>query len=404
MKSYLNYCLTLFITAGLLLSPFALYSHSAGEYLPAKKVAEKQLTSNEKVVYGTALHDIKIDYKNYMLGKIHPKIVSLGSSRVMQFRDYMFSKQFYNLGGVMTSVHRGVNFAPRIIKEAPDLVIIGADIWWFNEKFHSLNYHRWEKPIKNSGDVSPKFKFNDILSIAKWYLKGRISTKEISNQIFIGGRHIGIAGLRGDGFGPDGTQYYTRTMIGEKVSQDIKFSDTLRMVNSGVDKFLYSSVANNQHVDRFTRLVKTMENNKIHVIIFLPPFAPEVYARMNELEDKYSYINELRGKLKARGIIFHDFTNPSTLGSNSCEFIDGFHGGEVTYLRILDAIGKTDPHLKRYIDQDYLTYLIEQNKGLAFRPDEGITESLEIDFLDIGCNKQPALQDPQASFAVNYSK
>jgi hypothetical protein len=392
MRSYLNYCTKYFMLIGFVLFPFVMYSYSMGEYSSAREAADKQLMSTEKIIYGTALHDITHSYKKYMLSKVHPKIVALGSSRIMQLRDYMFSDSFYNLGGVMHSVKDGLDFSSAIINEAPEVVIINVDVWWFNDKVE-LPSNSKNSLTEDDFDVSPEITPADLVKVIKWVFAGDISIREIySSLIFgrnlIGTRGIGIGGNRGSGFGPDGSHYYTRLITGKKASKDINFANTLERIHRGDQWFKYSISANNQHIDNFMNLVEKLTRNNIHVVAFFPPFAPKVNTLISELGEKYNYIRDLKQKLKNSGLKIFDFTDPSSIDSNSCEFVDGFHGGDIISMRILVEIVLNDSFFDKYVEKSYLTKLIKQYRGLAFRPDKTITKDEEVDFLNLGCDKQ----------------
>ena len=388
MKSYINHCIIYFAVIGFFALPFVLYIHSTGEYSSTKEVVEEQLNSDDLIIYGTALHDITSSYKNYMFSKAKAKVVALGSSRITQFREYMFSQKFYNLGTVMSSVNEGYNFLQRIIDERPDVILINVDIWWFHTKNLSPNPDRKMESLEESKTISPKVSSNDILKLGQWILRGDLSLKDIYTQLISGRKHIGIGGSKGDGFGPDGSNYYTRLVTGKKLSIDKKFKKSLRRASKGINRLEHSSTADIKNINRFVELVNKFEKHGIQVIVFFPPFAPEVNARMDKLKGKYGYIEDIKKKFMDKGLSFQDFSDPLKYGSNSCEFIDGLHGGEIIYMRIVAELAKNIPYMNDYINLDKLKKLIAQNEGLASRRDPRISNDLEIDFLDIGCKKQ----------------
>ena len=68
----------------------------------------------------------------------------------------------------------------------------------------------------------------------------------------------------------------------------------------------------------------------------------------------YKYLSSINYKLK---IIFekneHEFwdsSNPTKFNYNNTEFIDGFHEGEVTYLKIIKFMTDTNSLIKQYKD------------------------------------------------------
>ena len=135
------------------------------------------------------------------------------------------------------------------------------------------------------------------------------------------------------------------------------------------------------------RIVEILEKTGAKLIIFFPPFSNAVNVRLNEMKEKYGYIEDIKSKLRNRGVNYYDYTNALSLGSSDCEFIDGFHGGEVTYMRILADLSQKESSLKGFVDFEYIMSSIGKFKGRAFVPDMNVTNVKEVDFLGIGCDK-----------------
>jgi len=360
-----------------------LYLYRSGEYLGLDEIIASQQESNSKVLYGTALHANTRQYKKELLAKTQPKVIALGSSRVMQFRQHMFSGEFLNLGGGMESIHDGIKLIPDIIKRKPELIILGLDIWWFNDRFQS--------PEMQSSEISfnPTPSFSHSRRVFKWLRRNKISLNEYILTILQGTPEvsIGVSGLKRDGFGEDGSYYYTRTVTGQIKPLDKGFNNTFKRINDGNKRFQFNSYANNQYIDNIVQLIKKLEKNDMKVIVFFPPFATSVTEKLNEMKDEYQYISDIKVKLKDSNIVFSDFSDPMKIKSNDCEFIDGFHGGEITYSRILDNLVYEYSFLEKYINQDSIKESIGQYSGRAFIPDNEITEEPEVDFLGLGCKK-----------------
>jgi hypothetical protein len=91
------------------------------------------------------------------------------------------------------------------------------------------------------------------------------------------------------------------------------------------------------------------------------------------------------GTLPALSFDFHD---PKSIGTSQCEFVDGTHGGEVTYLRMLDAVA-ADPssHLEGAIDRAFVRQLIAENTGRAMLARDDPDRAPEADFNSLGCHK-----------------
>ena len=123
------------------------------------------------------------------------------------------------------------------------------------------------------------------------------------------------------------------------------------------------------------------------VILFLPPLPPDMLQYMRGYN--YAYVDDLRTHFKAHGLVVHDYHDPTTQinSTSDCEFIDGMHGGDVLYARILLNMAQSEPLLRAVIDQQYMTKIASAYSGLAMIPNHNITQLPEIDFLCFECKK-----------------
>ncbi len=107
---------------------------------------------------------------------------------------------------------------------------------------------------------------------------------------------------------------------------------------------------------------------------------------MQDKQEKYAYIDELFMTLQNNQIYFFNYHNPAVLKDDDCEFLDGFHGGDVFYARILADMAQKSEILQPYVNIPYLTELIHTHKGRVFSKDS-ISDLKEQDFLGLGCGK-----------------
>lgn len=380
MKKYLYYYLLFSCVSVAILGYCILFLYKLGEYENMGSVIEKQ--KNEKVIYGTGLHSNTDFYKTLLLAGSKPDIIALGSSRVMQFRQHMFLDNFVNLGGLVNSINQGLYFAPDFIAAKPKVILFGVDVWWFNEYFQ-----RPSSKYKGKKHQSYYPKISDAVSVLRWLFSGKISFQEMLSITTTGTSDIGLSGYFKDGFGSDGSYYYTRLITGQKEHHDKEFGNTHQRIENGNTRFAYSPKAHQQHIDNFILLIRTLEESVSNIVIFFPPFANAVNTRLNDMDGKYGYIREVKFKLKDEGIKYYDYTNAVLIGSSDCEFIDGFHGGEVTYMRILADISQNEPSLDDLVNSKFIRSSIYKFEGRAFVPDMNVTNRDEIDFLGIGCEK-----------------
>ncbi len=380
MKKYLKtYCVALILCFAFASFPM-FYLYKIGEYTKLDTIVEQQQEKlPDKLLYGTGVNNNTFAYKVELLKHRQPKIAALGSSRVMQFRQTMFSEPFVNLGGTMGNIKSGLHILPEIIEAHPNLVILGIDIWWFN-KNHTLPHIPFKPPAKT---FNPVLSLNHSVLFLEWLKKGKLRFADIQQALGQPIHDYGVSGQKKDGYGPDGSYYYTRTVTGLEETDDAHFEDSFFRINDGTQRFEYASHIHRPHLDEFLELVQTLEEENIKTIIFFPPLAPDVYEHFMKKQENYKYVPELKSLLRDNDVKFFDFTNPADLQTNNCEFIDGFHGGEITYMRILRELARNDNALKQSLKNDILDESIEKYKGKTFIPDPYITTDPEINFLKL---------------------
>ena len=89
--------------------------------------------------------------------------------------------------------------------------------------------------------------------------------------------------------------------------------------------------------------------------------ANEVVEKMNSLGDKYNYVSEFRKLVKGTDIENYDFHDMRDYYKDSCEFVDGFHGGDVAYQRILKKMYDQNSSLSKYLNIELINKSISEN-------------------------------------------
>ena len=357
------------------------------EFLSVEEIYQLQNSTKEKVLYGSAIFNGFRELKLYSYASRKPKIVCFGSSRVLEFREAFFSTAFYNMGYMASSIDEAENSITCMLeKHIPEVIILGVDFWWFNEIFHKPSYNTKFQVLKNKFDPS------HLILPFKWIAAGQISFKDYYMTIInkFQHHHIGVrANLNASGIARDGSNYYTDIVIGANKLEhrDVRFADTLNRVRNGTDRFCYAKQSSSHHFKRFMNLVNKIKSKGVNLILFIPPVAPSVWKEMRLYN--YDYIADLKKKFLESSVDIYDFTDTQDVFCvGDSEFIDGFHGGDVLYARILKKITCKYNILKKYVDIDFIDKCIISYSGFAMIPDSGLMGSgIEIDFLQLGINK-----------------
>jgi len=279
-------------------------------------------------------------------------VVTLGTSRVLKFRQKMFDSSFYNAGYVIRSIYDyGIWLKALPSEKLPSCLMLGLDHWFFQEE----NHPRFAKTMsipngKNNYNVlRDPSAYLDVwhdLIVGNYGLTTIVRNK---NDYRIGLNAV----LKNAGFRSDGSlAYNTRTDGFEEIGQESFFGH--RKTNDGNDGAGYlipSKTISAMSLNIIDSLLRFCKVNKIAVVGFLPPFADSTLRNIRSLGG-YEYMNVLYDSLyllfKQYNYEFYDFTDPSYFGSSDEEFLDGLHGGEVTYQRVLLECLKNGSLLKKY--------------------------------------------------------
>ncbi len=350
----------------ILLSVPGLVLFSSRELVSFKTITRIH-NSNEDLLIGPAYSNPDKYMKLNSTLERKPKVLALGSSRIMQVRSRFFkdSTQFYNAGGGIEKI-RQFNFFINKLKteDQPEILIIGLDQYFFNSSFDDLSQKNFESDYKdNSSPLS--YLFDNCFSIWGRVIKNKISVFGIFER---NDKSVGLnAILNENGFNHDGSYYYGTRYTHPEEFIDYGFKDTYQRIQTGVKRFQYGTQVNENAIASLNEFLKNCKERKIHVIAFLPPYAPSIVHKMRGLESKYSYIDKIGTRCRPyfadKDFKILDFTDMSFLGMSDENYIDGFHGSDKVYLRILMELAKADEKLSAYCDQRYLDSLYSHSRS-----------------------------------------
>lgn len=368
---------------------FALFLWRAGEFMPLRDIVERQLKSG--AIYGSAIHEDGFAYKLELAAAMAPEIIALGSSRILQFRQDVFDTTFVNAGRAMIVPAEGQKFMAALApRHKPKIIIIGLDFWWFNP--NRSDPHR--RARNASLDLA-------ALRLAEsWFWQGKVSPSDLWRVAVLGDLrnplserdNIGVAAIkRGNGYRADGSRDYGLRYAGrDPTFDDQGFANTLGRVKRAEAQFVYGQSTDGKVFGEIKEFLRYLEHVEITPIIVLPPLSRRVLDAMQRRGADYGYFAEMRKFASGLKIEAYDFTEPESLGAGDCEFVDGFHGGEVVYMRMLAEILKRNPAsaLAPYLNAADLVRTIQQAGGHVLSQQSARQYALaESDFLQLGCLK-----------------
>lgn len=336
--------------------------------------------SHEKVLYSSGLNQSSYYYKLKLFDFANPDVIAIGSSRAMQVRGAFFKPSFVNLGGSVNGITELESLVSNLAsrKNKPRIAFVFLDPWWFIQEY-----------ARDGGPPPVERSANRIsISIARYAISSLREGNWISKLSSTD--NLGIhAILTNEGFGQDGSFHYTSTLTGNRKSGDAAFFSTLDRVRLGKGRFGKAENPDPRLLSRACTSIKKLRQSIDHIVVITPPFAAVVWNAMTR--GGYQYITETNAYLAEclGASAFHNYISGDMIPNGTdCEFIDGLHGGDVTYARIMNEISKTDSQVLESIDRDFIINFIKGKSGFA----EGVkqqksTSEPEVDFLNLGCKK-----------------
>jgi hypothetical protein len=376
-------CLIVALLAGFSLA--VLYSNH--EHVGPIEAAQAQQKSGG--LYGSALFYRPYPYKLELYRLNRPDVAIVGSSRAMAFLPTGFAASEISLGGAVNEIAEGERLIPEMLAiHKPKLVIFTLDYWWFNEA-------RVAEGSAYSTSADTNFSLEELLAPYRWMIDGDADFSGLMRTLFSrpeGPPRFGIwANQTSSGFDPHGAMHYGAILSGARKNPDKHFKATLKRLRNGKadSKAAVSGQFSETAWASLQRIAARLRAEGVEVRFVVPPIAGAVLTAMKQ-GNGISLLETLHERLSGAGFAFYDFTDGTTLGTPDCEFVDGFHGGFVTYLRILRAMApdlESVPSLRGLVQPvGALDRLISDNAGRATLQDEAWS-GREVDFLGLGCRK-----------------
>ncbi|WP_374650413.1 hypothetical protein [Dongia sp.] len=387
MARYLRYALLFALPlavafAGLGLSYLVLWR--AGETIDP--IAAATLQQEQEINYSSSLFYRPRPYKIERAALRRADIVLLGSSRAMQFVAAPWRGSAFNAGGAMRDLESGEIFVDAMLKVyQPRQMIIVLDWWWFS---------KMRRPDAPS-DASPETQLtlHELTQLPVWLWDGTLSFDDLSNLLFDPAAlnpGIGIsARFKHAGWDAFGHYDYGSVLTEQGGGNDIGFDETLKDIarkSRHNDRAPWNPFSE-ESWQRLEALVQRLQEAGTEVIVLLPPVAKPIHDWLSA-QPEPNLVKELQRRLTTLPVLTFDLHDPASIASDPCEFVDGMHGGEVTYLRVLDAIA-ADPstHLDNAVDRALIQRLIAENAGHARLQSDDPDQAPEADFNSLGCVK-----------------
>lgn len=321
---------------------------------------EKEIIENyQNVLYGSTVKTGSL-IKFKIIEEKQPAVVAIGSSRVMQFRaDYFKNADFYTMGGTSGSIEEAQETFNRIKSVyVPQIVILGIDLWWLNPKVDHRSHLEEREKIYNSKSMQ----YFQLFSYLKDDTDMRMvlfNTSTIKDRDYLGNRiNVGLsAAVKSNGFRLSDGSYQEGEIIAQNPSLETKLSDIYQRMDKGNRFFNWNQDIDYDELKKLKQLIQDMKSNGVHVVVFLPPFPNEIYSAMCHDEHYSTFLSEFEKSLDdlctEEEVYFANCSNLAWLGASDNECIDGFHGSETAYARIIYKMLE-DEKLSNFVNKEFL--------------------------------------------------
>ncbi len=362
--------LKLFLKTTIFLIPFAMIlafpfyvMWKAGEFTPARQILALHEDKQRLSMIVPAYSDYWSLLKLQAVRRRKPEVIALGTSRIMQMREHYFHSSFYNASRAVSDLSHFRVFLNVLSREQlPRVWIITLDPQFFNSK--------WVWSSRQKLFYKPAFWKEAIYSLGNNWVK--VYHDYFSNKFNLGMLHpknesirkVGLTAIILErGFINDGSFYYLGDIKRTEKNQDFSaqklFSEGFEAIRAREGVFLTANRISQRRIKILEDFLMEAKRRGIHVVAYIPPFAPSIYQDIIKYKTDYGYLFELEEKLQPifakYGFTFMDFHNPAAVKARDEEFVDPVHdSGEVT-LRIFNALAKEDRILKSAAEENIVS-------------------------------------------------
>lgn len=343
-----------------------------GELTPLASIIKRNVAGVPLMV-GLAYSNPIIYYHRQTILQKKPRVIFLGTSRVMSFRsDFFRDKQTAYIA------IRGVNYPSDFLKfieslgkdQQPVVLIVGLDQPFFLPTDQLADYGKtvseYAKKLDKATSPSQIFLNNWKKAYVDFWNK-KISLRAILHQNMMIKKFGFTAVIENSGNINDGSYYK-----GEAPSVLIAaHKNDTDLTNYQIQHAYYpypimTSSGTYSSLLELEKFLIACQRLGIHVIGFSPPFTPSIYKNLKDQSKDRGWIfltpSILEKLFKDIGFTYFNFTDPASVGISDKEMLDATHTSEKAALRMFIDMAEKDMRLSAFVDIDYLKKNLEESK------------------------------------------
>ena len=370
MKKFIVKIIYFILPICLIVFPIELWLAHLGESTVLEKVHQLQEENNQRLFMRGVLSQDYNTYKSIGIQKVNPDILVLGSSRVMQFREFMFNDNysFYNAGGILQCADDLVQFAKMINEEKykiPIVIIVGIDPWWLKEDGQPTK--SW---LRKNALVDHATRPSAHLSV----LKKLVTSFDKYFQKALYPENIGLnSKITGGGFRYDGSKAPEIKVLenfdSNPVYRDREIPPVKERIRKAItNRFTISAPDTLRYLALEKALLELQK--KCTLIIYMPPFSDESISLLDQSDSHKEWWNfytiYVSERLKKDFKYIIKVQSPSAYGLSDKYFFDGFHPSEVFVGHQLKKFTEDNSEIGKYVSQGLDQLLAKAYNPLVF--------------------------------------
>lgn len=352
---------------------------AVGEYSSMDRIVREQRETTG--LYNGFVHSVS-SYKYSGYRHARPEVAVIGSSRSLQVRDYFFNATFFNAGGEVRSTAEAFSVADKLLSlHRPQHLVWFMDFFQFCSSGSTFR-ENLGRPVTATRKTGARVQrglvpfrlvaAKQVVSLKAFFAWGTGGAESHRRGVRLFG--LGVQKNLNAAFGPDGSLY--KFLDGTPPAEVDRLDTGLSQIEKGALVWKHDCHLNLEAMHLVDLFVAEMEMAGIKLTLIAAPL-PEFMLKAMKASGRYGYVDEWRKRMRRRHPAFFDYTSVASISGQDCEFLDYYHGGEVTYMRILADIGvNVRAPLKDVVDTKRLNALILRKAGHLTVADNAIGAKL----------------------------
>jgi peptidoglycan/LPS O-acetylase OafA/YrhL len=318
-----------------------LFSHVTYNFFSSKNSTEANLAKllvNKNAVYATKMDERKFIKNRIIYENLKPKILVIGSSRIMQISNDNFNKQILNLGVSGASVEDHIAITLMALEKFNvDTILLGADPWLFNDFANQIRWksisEEYTNSLKSIQQKSKSYKVIENKHYRENYFLYEQFLEKLYNFLNIRKLDLEIKANQIDNLTKevilrDGKKVVTSKEIEGKIKANV------------IEYSMYQYKFSDEYYEIYKSFIKhlTDVHNK-EVVLVLPPYYLPSYKLSIQAKPFYTDLERKFKKLsKETNIKIIGSYDASSVSCDDDEFYDDMHPKDSCMKKITNSI------------------------------------------------------------------